>query len=71
MIGVAKLKRNLTRRDKKTGKDFFRFDVTIPTDQIKLLDWGGGIELDLSIDDDSLSLTTKKTRKKKKVSKKK
>jgi len=36
---LLKLKKNLSRRDKKTGSDFYRYDITIPTSAIKDLGW--------------------------------
>ena len=36
---MLKLKKNLTRRDKKTGSDFYRYDITVPTKAIKDLGW--------------------------------
>lgn len=37
-----KLKKNLSRKDKNTGKKFFRYDVTIDPELIKELKWKKG-----------------------------
>jgi len=36
---LLKLKKLLTRRDKKTGYEGYRYDVTIPTSAIDELGW--------------------------------
>jgi len=36
---ILKLKKLLSRRDKKTGYEGYRYDVTIPTSAIKDLGW--------------------------------
>ena len=36
---MLKLKKNLTRRDKKTGSDFYRYDITVPSKAIEDLGW--------------------------------
>ncbi|MCE2507440.1 MAG: hypothetical protein J4F36_13450 [Nitrosopumilaceae archaeon] len=40
-----KLKQNLNRKDKNTGKEFFRWDVTINPELIEELGWKKGNEL--------------------------
>lgn len=49
-----KLKRHLNRKDKVSGQEFFRFDITLSPDMIKELGWKAGQELKASVKNDKL-----------------
>lgn len=40
-----KLKQNLNRKDKNTGKEFFRWDITIDPEFVDELEWKKGNDL--------------------------
>ena len=42
----VKVKKVLNRKDKNTGKEFFRWDITIDPEFIRELGWKKGTELD-------------------------
>ena len=44
-----KLKKHLNRKDKSTGKEFFRYDITIDPRLIEELKWRPNSELSASV----------------------
>lgn len=42
---AMKLKKHLNRKDKDTGKEFFRYDITIDPGIVQELGWKAGDEL--------------------------
>ena len=42
----VKVKKVLNRKDRNTGKEFFRWDITIDPELIRELGWKKGTELD-------------------------
>lgn len=44
-VSNMQLKKMLNRKDKSTGKEFFRFDITIDPALIKELGWKKGTEI--------------------------
>lgn len=43
---IVRLKKHLNRKDKDTGKEFFRFNITIDPKLVKELGWKAGDELE-------------------------
>ena len=54
-----KIKKVLNRKDKNTGKEFFRFDVTLDPELIKELGWKKGTEVNGRISGDKLVIEKK------------
>jgi hypothetical protein len=51
---TMKLKKNLNRKDKNTGKEFFRYDITIDPKLIEELEWLKGDTLNGKVSDNKL-----------------
>ena len=56
---VMKLKQNLNRKDKNTGKEFFRYDITIDPELIKEIGWRKGTELQAKVSGNKLVIERK------------
>lgn len=54
-----KLKKHLNRKDKNTGQEFFRYDITISPEIIKELGWKDGDDLDAEVKGKELRIKKK------------
>lgn len=56
-----RLKKHLNRKDKNTGQEFYRYDITINPEIIKELGWKGGDELEVQISGNILQIKKKRS----------
>lgn len=54
-----KLKKHLNRKNKDTGQEFFRYDITLNPEMVEKLGWKSGDELDAEIKGKELRIKKK------------
>ncbi|WP_162858625.1 hypothetical protein [Candidatus Nitrosotenuis aquarius] len=54
-----KLKKHLNRKDRNTGHEFYRYDITINPEIIRELGWKDGDELDAEVKGKELRIKKK------------
>ena len=52
----VKLKKVLSRRDKKPDREYYRYDITIPNEVIEQLGWQNTKEIKYKVDGNELKL---------------